>query len=273
MQRSSSLKSKEPYRHWDQLTKNTPGGSKDSPNFNWDILIHNTDGGGKEKTSLRSRDAFKNWDNLLHATGIDDRKRLNDWDRLIVGTSTLSPSRRAKSEDSLSCYSQSEKHWHQLIDTAKHDKREAEENWLQLTGKARYEKEAAEKNWGNLTRATRVSKPRKASERAKRRWDKIKSSLGRHSRDEVDDSQRSLAPTQEAKAYKNWWALAQGVEGNRGSKRSGGGSEDIRDKVVRKQDDLVCGTQSSACQNWNTLIKGTLNVNKVRMPKSKSSFS
>jgi len=267
VQRSSSLKSKEPYKHWDQLTKNTPGGAQgSSSNANWDILIHNTAGESKDKSSLRSGDAFMNWDNLMHAK--DQNKGLADWDQLIVGTSTLSPSRRAKSEESLSLYSQSEKHWHKLTDTAKQDKREAEENWLQLTGKARYEREAAERNWGNLARSTRTSKSRKPSERARRQWDKIKSSLGRLSRDEVDGSQRSLAPAQEAKAYKNWWALAQGVEGSHASKRGGDNDEDIRDKAVRKRVDSVCGAQSSACQNWNTLIQGTLNVNKVRMTSS-----
>ena len=268
-------KSKKALDNWDQLVKKTKGANVqrssslkskgEAPLKNWDILIQNTSREIKQKSSLRSRDAFMNWDNLLRSKNTDPKKSLENWDHLIVGTSTLSSPRRAKSDETLSRRSQSEQHWHNLFGSAKREKMEADENWHRLTGNAHYEKEAADRNWAHLVRSTKTSS--KPPNRAKKRWDKIRTSLGRNLIHKADKGQPVMSQAQQDRAYKNWWTLISTDE----ESRQPAAEEDIRDKAVCKTtDDLVCtsqanDTEATACQNWNTLIKGTLNVKKVRM--------
>ncbi|XP_066919479.1 uncharacterized protein [Clytia hemisphaerica] len=230
-------KSKKALDNWDQLVKKTKGtnvqrssslkSKGEAPHKNWDILIQNTSREIKQRSSLRSKDAFMNWDNLLRSKNTDQKKSLENWDHLIVGTSTLSSPRRAKSVETLSRRSQSEQHWHDLFDSAKREKRNADGNWHRLTGNAHYEKEAADRNWGHLVHSTKT--PPKSSNRAKKGWDKIRTSLGRNLTHKADKGQPVMSQAQEDRAYKNWWTL---ISTDEDSKRPAA-EEDIRDKAAR----------------------------------------
>ena len=275
------------HQNWDHLTKNTQASSttagdnkEDATHRNWDILIQNTAREIKEKSSLRSHDAFMNWDNLMRdKTTADPKKSYAEWDHLISATSTLSPSRHAEYEDKVSPQQveqlqqqqqkqqpnmkeikgdpQSMKHWRHLVDSAKREKRNAHENWRQLTGNSQRERETAERHWTELVRSTktnpsnhrRSSKKHKSSKRqsVKKGWDKIRTSLGRNLTPQMDSSQPVLGTDHQERAYKNWWALVSGSS----DREEGGEEEDIREKAVRTNQ------LSEAIQNWNALLQGT----------------
>ena len=262
------------HQNWDHLTKNTQAPNEDTTYHNWDTLIQNTAREIKEKSSLRSHDAFMNWDNLMRfktAEGNDPKKSYAEWDRLVDGTSTISPSRHAQNEDKISRQQlqqqknpnniedpQSIKHWRHLVDSAKREKRNAQENWRQLTGNSQRERETAERHWTELVRSTKInpdnhrrsSKKHKNNKRqsVKKGWDKIRTSLGRNLTPQIDSSQPVLGTAHQERAYKNWWALVSGSSDN-----GHGEGEDIREKAVRTNQ------LSEAIQNWNTLLQGTFN--------------
>ena len=262
------------YQHWDYLTNNTQSSSNKQPYRNWDVLVQNTAREIKQTSSLRSHDAFMNWDNLMRSKTLDPKKSYKEWDHLIAATSTLSPLHHAKSDDTLSRHHsddpQSLKHWHHLLDSAKKEKSDAQENWRQLTGNSHHEKETADRHWTELVRSIKTNnsnsnrrskknKNKKQSEkRAKKGWDNIRTSLGRNLTPQMDDSQPVIHPAHQERAYKNWWALASSSENGLSQQLVQGKTakedDDIREKAVRNKHRV-----SDAIQNWNTLLKGTFN--------------